>query len=1293
MADIQRRIRSFLPLLVVAAAALAPSAASAADCPANNEATFLACASGPGAGDTITLSADITLGGGSPVLVVADKTLVQGAFRLFGNLNKTGAAALSINANNSLGVVQISAGTIFIGATGALGSGSLLMAGGQLVATGLANPTFSTLDFTAGTTSVISAVTGQSIGLFVTNVTLQTSSQARFGSPGRQGGVFLLPGAPSSAAADSTIVVDGTSLTAGSPNFSLLSDAAASLTIQNTGGLSNNGNNLTIANLQAPDIFAGLTIASAGASTVSVRSGNFPASIGGNGALAKIGAGTLVLSGLLQHTGGTTISGGTLQLGDGSGTNQNYNLAIQNDATLVIDTAAANFTLGGTISGSGSVVKNGVGALNLNTTSSYFGDTTINAGTLRIGNAGALGVGPNLNINTGRLQATATMTLNKNITFGAGSSPTICATDFQTLVLTGLITSNTSGVLRFNDCGAGYIELAGGTTGLPIGSLQVVNGELQVNNPFNGTLFQTAINTQVTAPGALRVNRVTPLRVANLQGDGSVIVEQSLLELSGGTFDGVISGAGGVRTVTSPVTLTGDNTYTGGTEAQINLTVGNGGASGTLGTGPINVISVVTFVRSDTLDIPNTLSGNSIQFNGGGTFILSGTGTSVGNFRTQPNATLVVTGTYLAARPQITGAGGVLRGTGIVQGFQVAPGGIVEPGVGAGTGIFNGGQPSLVGGQVSIKIGGSTAGAQYDQLQVSSFSSFSATPLSVILVGGYVPPAGTSFTIVDVATGSTPASFNGLPEGGLLATGATNFRITYQGGNGNDIVLTAISVPGAPTITGVMPADPDFPNDVQVSFTAPASDGGSPILDYTVTCAATAVMGVTSSPALLSGVASGPTTCVARARNALGNGPDSAPFAVTIGLFDFSGPSATGSGTITANVAGGGGCSFTIPPFLLPVTAAPDAPPANLDFPHGIVGLIADGCTPGSTVTFTLTFPAPLPAGTRYWVYGIEAGNPVPHWYALPLSAAVISGNTVTLSIMDDSTDDAEPTPGQVIIGGGPAAPRAAPVTPPTAGTPAYQALWWAGAQESGWGINTTHQGDILFATWFTYNANGEGQWFLMSRAERTGPGEYTGTIYTTRGPAFNAVPFDSRQVVATEVGTGTFKFSSATSGRFEYTVNGITQSKTLTRTEFGNAIPECTAGGPASAIVNYQDTWWNASESGWGLNITHQGDVIFATWFTYDTSGKAQWLLMSDVRRVGLGDSFAGKIYRARGNPFNTLPWNTGSIQVTEVGQVTLSFSDADHGTFAYTLDGVSQTKAITRQEFASPKAMCSFR
>ena len=47
----------------------------------------------------------------------------------------------------------------------------------------------------------------------------------------------------------------------------------------------------------------------------------------------------------------------------------------------------------------------------------------------------------------------------------------------------------------------------------------------------------------------------------------------------------------------------------------------------------------------------------------------------------------------------------------------------------------------------------------------------------------------------------------------------------------------------------------------------------------------------------------------------------------------------------------------------------------------------------------------------------------------------------------------------------------------------------------------------------------------------------------------------------------------------------------------------------PFVASLNFQGTWWNApggSESGWGINFAHQGDMIFATWFTHDANGRA---------------------------------------------------------------------------------------
>ena len=49
-------------------------------------------------------------------------------------------------------------------------------------------------------------------------------------------------------------------------------------------------------------------------------------------------------------------------------------------------------------------------------------------------------------------------------------------------------------------------------------------------------------------------------------------------------------------------------------------------------------------------------------------------------------------------------------------------------------------------------------------------------------------------------------------------------------------------------------------------------------------------------------------------------------------------------------------------------------------------------------------------------------------------------------------------------------------------------------------------------------------------------------------------------------------------------------------------ARPACLRAG-----VQASGLWWDLAdaESGWGINIAHQGDIIFVTWYTYDASGK----------------------------------------------------------------------------------------
>ena len=256
-----------------------------------------------------------------------------------------------------------------------------------------------------------------------------------------------------------------------------------------------------------------------------------------------------------------------------------------------------------------------------------------------------------------------------------------------------------------------------------------------------------------------------------------------------------------------------------------------------------------------------------------------------------------------------------------------------------------------------------------------------------------------------------------------------------------------------------------------------------------------------------------------------------------------------------------------------------------------------------------------------------------------------------------------------------------------------FQSLWWKSpaGSESGWGVNLTHQGDILFGTWFTYDTDGSGMWLVMPNGMKTANDTYSGALFRTTGPPFSAASFNPAQVGVTQVGSATFTFTDANNATFAYTVSGITQSKPITRQIFSGPVPDCGAGGTAGSTLYYQDLWWRSpagSESGWGVNITHQGDIVFATWFTYGADGRGMWLVMPNGAKTAAG-TYSGALYRTTGPAFNATPW-TGTVGVTQVGAGTFTFSDANNGTFAYTVDGIVQSKAITRQVYSNPPTVC---
>jgi hypothetical protein len=249
-----------------------------------------------------------------------------------------------------------------------------------------------------------------------------------------------------------------------------------------------------------------------------------------------------------------------------------------------------------------------------------------------------------------------------------------------------------------------------------------------------------------------------------------------------------------------------------------------------------------------------------------------------------------------------------------------------------------------------------------------------------------------------------------------------------------------------------------------------------------------------------------------------------------------------------------------------------------------------------------------------------------------------------------------------------------------------YTDLWW-NPDESGWGINFNHQGDIVFATLFTYGPDGAPDWFVMSRGDRQPDGSFRGALYRARGPAFNAIPWSA--ITLAQVGTMQVSFAAADSGTLSYTVDGVTVTKQIRRQRFST---DTTCGWSAfdrSFSSNYQDLWWNRDESGWGINFAHQGDILFATLFTYGADGRSQWFVMSRGDRIGTSRSFQGPLYRAAGPPFDASPWRP--VTLTQVGTMRADFPDGNTGTLTYTVNGVEVRKSLSRQVFSAPAPDCT--
>lgn len=244
-----------------------------------------------------------------------------------------------------------------------------------------------------------------------------------------------------------------------------------SLTAENTymGGTTVSAGTLSIGNGGTTGSIAGNVTNNAAVVFNRSNAATYAGNMAGTGSLTKLGAGALTLSGSNTHTGGTTVSAGSLSIGAG-GTTGSLSGNITNNAAVIFNRSNEQ-TYAGAISGTGTVNKQGTGTTILTGDNTYTGTTTVSGGTLLINgdqeaatgditvaDGGALGgegsTGAEVTVENGgslvgRSESTFTMaglTLNASstvdITLGSADADELFAVDGD-LVLDGTLNIDT----------------------------------------------------------------------------------------------------------------------------------------------------------------------------------------------------------------------------------------------------------------------------------------------------------------------------------------------------------------------------------------------------------------------------------------------------------------------------------------------------------------------------------------------------------------------------------------------------------------------------------------------------------------------------------------------------------------------------------------------------------------------------------------------------------------------------------------------------------------------------------
>ncbi len=374
--------------------------------------------------------------------------------------------------------------------------------------------------------------------------------------------------------------------------------------------------------------------------TLALSQGTLDNNVTGEGQIVKSGSDELIVTGDNTYSGGTTISGGTLTAdhADSLGTG-----AVANSGVLQVGEGE----LENTLSGSGSLVKTGTGELTLSGDNTYSGGTTITGGTLTADHADSLGSGDIdnsgvLKVGEGDLENTLSGS-GSLVKTGTGELTLSGGNDYSggTTIIGGTLTAD-----HADSLGTGAVANSG--------VLQVGEGELENTLSGSGSLVKTGTGELTLSGdnsysgGTTIIGGTLTADHADLLGTGAV-ANSGVLQVGEGELENTLSGSGSlVKTGTGDLTLSGDNSYSGGTTIIGGTLTADHADS--LGTGAVANSGVLQVGEGE---LENTLSGSgSLVKTGTGELTLSGDNSYSGD-------TTIADGTLIAANVNALGSGNI----------------------------------------------------------------------------------------------------------------------------------------------------------------------------------------------------------------------------------------------------------------------------------------------------------------------------------------------------------------------------------------------------------------------------------------------------------------------------------------------------------------------------------------------------------------------------------------------------------------------------------------------------------